>query len=102
MYQHLYDSSNDASVRSMVEHQLMRLDSLDERAIIRQVLQSYEKHSRDDRCPSSWRDVTEDLRRAKLRVDSGSGAPLDPTGVPYLLKKESCDVELDPSSKVPR
>lgn len=102
MYQHLYDSSNDTSVRSMVEHQLMRLDSLDERAVIRQVLQSFEKHSRDGRCPLSWRDVTEDLRRAKLRVNSGSGAPLDPTGVPYLLRRESCDVELDPSSKVPR
>jgi len=37
---------------------------------------------------------------AGLRVDA-SGAPLDPSNMPYRLTKEGCDVDLDENSPVP-
>ena len=102
MYQHLYESSDDASVKEMVQHHLMRLDSLEQREIIRHVLRYSEFYSRDGRCPLSWRQVAYELRREGLQIDAATAAPLDPTGMPYRLVRDTCDVDLDPNSKVPR
>jgi tetratricopeptide (TPR) repeat protein len=107
MYQHLYDSSNDRAVRDMVEKQLMRLDSLDDRDAIRQVLTIYKE--KNGRCPVSWREISGQLAQARLmsapnsaralRMDA-TGAPLDPSGVAYWL--EDCDVDLGKETQVPR
>src|SRR2546429_4053236 len=59
MYQHLYDSSNDKAVRDMVEKQLMRLDSLDDREMIRHVIAVYKEQN--SRCPASWREISDQL-----------------------------------------
>ena len=95
MYQHLRESSSDASVQQMVEHQLSRLDSLDELDAIRQILASFRQ--RNGRCITSWREVDSELRNFEL--DEG-GAPIDPSGVPYRLINNRCDVDFDPTSKV--
>lgn len=100
MYQHLYESSGDASVRQMVEHQLARLDWLDDRDKIKERLTEY--RNRNGRCPAAWQDVTETLRAVPLHTDSRTGAPLDPSGIPYRLIDGGCNVDLDPNSKVPR
>jgi tetratricopeptide (TPR) repeat protein len=119
MYLHLYDSSSsDNSVKQMVEKQLMRLDSLDERDMIRRTLDAYK--ARNGRCVSSWREVSDALPASidmgglngtpvdRLRVsrqmkfDSVTGAPLDPSDTPYRLIKDGCDVDLSEDSKVPR
>ena len=55
MYQRLGETSDDKTVKEMVVAQLMRLDSLDEREVIRHLLRYSEMYSRDDRCPTSWR-----------------------------------------------
>jgi tetratricopeptide (TPR) repeat protein len=99
MYRHLYDSSNDPAVKEMVEKQLMRLDYLDQREAIRNVLNGYK--TTDGRCASSWREVANQLRVLRLTLDPKTGAPLDPSATPYELIKNGCDVGLDINTKVP-
>jgi tetratricopeptide (TPR) repeat protein len=99
MYQHLYDESNDAQVKELLLRRLMQVDSFEERDRIRVALGEFGKHF--GRCPASWREIGALLRRMQLRVDSSSGAPIDPSGTPYLLSKEGCDVDLDTASRVP-
>ena len=76
----------------------MQLDSLEERDALRAVLEAY--HTRTSRCPASWREIEGVLRGMRLPMD-GFGSPIDPAGTPYLLLKESCNVDLDRNSKVP-
>jgi tetratricopeptide (TPR) repeat protein len=99
MYRHLYDSSNDKAVQEMVEKQLMRIDSLDQRDLIRNVLSAYK--TKNGRCAASWRDVANELRAAQLVLDRSTGAPLDPSSTPYDLIKNGCDVGLDINTGVP-
>jgi hypothetical protein len=82
----------------MVNKQLMRLDSVEERDKIRRVLSDYA--ARAGRCATSWKEISAALRAAGLRVDT-SGSPLDPKSVPYRLVKNGCDVDLDEHSEVP-
>jgi tetratricopeptide (TPR) repeat protein len=100
MYGHLYEASNDEAVKEMVTKQIMRLDSLDERDVIRRVLTDYRAQS--GRCASAWRDVVGALRTARLKIDSTTGAPLDPSNTPYGLIKDGCDVDLSEDSSVPK
>ena len=99
MYRHLYDSSNDPAIKEMVEKQVMRLDSLDQRDAIRNLLRSYKE--KNSRCASSWRDVANELRAAGLTLEARTGAPFDPSSTPYELIKNGCDVGLDMNTKVP-
>jgi len=102
IYQRLYESSDDERIRQMVVAHLTRLQWLDDREQIRHALKYFESHSRDGRCAGSWRGVFDEFPNTRLRFDRSSGAPLDPSGVPYRLGNGGCDVDLDPSSKVPR
>ena len=99
MYRHLYDSSNDPAIKEMVEKQVMRLDSLDQRDAIRNLLRSYKE--KNSRCASSWRDVANELRADGLTLEARTGAPFDPSSTPYELIKNGCDVGLDMNTKVP-
>lgn len=114
MYQHLYDSSSDQAIKQMVEKQLMRLDSLDERDTIRRVLEGYK--AKNGRCTSSWAGVANELRIARIemtaspelvpayrmmKLDGPTGAPIDASGVPYELIKNGCDVGLNINTQVP-
>jgi len=100
MYQRLYEGSNDEAVKEMVTKQIMQFDSLDQRDVIRRVLADY--RAQTGRCASSWRDVAGALRTARLKVDSTTGAPLDPSNTPYRLIKDGCDVDLSEDSSVPK
>jgi tetratricopeptide (TPR) repeat protein len=99
MYRHLYEESNDESVKEMVAKQIMRLDSLDQQDFIKRALSAWV--ARSARCPSAWSEVSVLLRQRSLSLDPNTLAPLDPSGVPYRLAKNGCDVELDEKSKVP-
>lgn len=99
MYRHLGEASNDEAVKDMVSKQIMRLDSLDDRALIGKVLGDYAAAS--NRCAASWRDVAAVLRVRGLRLD-GTGAPLDPSGTSYRLIDNGCEVDLDENSPVPK
>ena len=98
MYTHLIEASDDPTVGEMVAKQLMRLDSMEERDKIRQILTDYA--TRTGRCATTWREISPALRAAGLRVDA-AGLPLDPKSVPYRLIKNGCDVDLDEHSEVP-
>jgi tetratricopeptide (TPR) repeat protein len=98
MYTRIYEQSDDADIKRMAERHLMQLDSLDERKLIRNVLNDYAAHH--GACAANWKEVAGALRGAGLRLDSNN-APLDPADTPYLLVKGGCDVDLDAGSLVP-
>ena len=99
MYRHLYETTTDEAIKAMVSKQVMRLNSLDERDTIRTVLNDFKMRS--GRCALSWREVIEPLRAARLNLEATTGAPIDPSGVPYELIKNGCDVGLNINTKVP-
>ncbi|MFL6285848.1 MAG: hypothetical protein ACJ74Q_22130 [Pyrinomonadaceae bacterium] len=99
MYRRLYEESSDTQVRTLAAARLAQLASLDERDAIRRSLSDF--RARASRCPASWREVAPLLRAARLRLDA-SGAPLDPTEVPYVLDTNACDVQLDERSEIPK
>lgn len=98
IYLHMYQEAGDDQVKEMARRYLMLLDSLDELEGLRKIIAAY--RSRSGRCPSSWKDIEPVFRVLRLRIDV-SGAPLDPSGIPYVLDNTKCDVELDPKSEVP-
>jgi len=99
IYKRIYNEPGDSTVKEMAERHLMQLDSLDQREAIRRVLTLYQ--SKAGRCPSSWRETEPVLRSLRLPMDS-TGAPLDPAGTAYVLVNGNCDVDIDPTSLVPR
>lgn len=99
MYMRMYTEAGDDNVKQLAAKRLWQIRSLDEQDVIRRVLADY--RARTGRCPSAWREVAATLRAARLNLDE-SGAPLDPSGVAYELKVESCDVALDSRSEIPR
>ncbi len=99
IYERMYQQTDDLSVREMARRKLLQIQSLAERDEIRRLLEEYA--AREKRCVSSWKDVSQALRRASLPLDD-SAAPLDPANVPYRLVKAGCDVDLDSRSEVPQ
>lgn len=100
MYQRLYETSDDKTVKEMVVAHLMRLDSLDERELITRALDEF--RLRFGRCPTSWRELAPVFRGARLRVDPADGTPVDPSGAAYRLTNSGCGVDLGEESKVAR
>lgn len=98
MYLHLAEASADPNVKEMVEKQLMRLNSVEDRDKIRRVLSDYS--ARTSHCVAAWKEISSTLQYAGLRIDR-SGAPLDPSNTAYRLVKDGCDVDLDENSPVP-
>jgi tetratricopeptide (TPR) repeat protein len=100
IYARMHGQSSDEQVKVFAAYRLAQLDSMDERAAITRMLAAYGART-GGRCPSAWREITPELRAAGLRTDS-SGAPLDPTNIPYVLTDKGCSVDLHPESKIPR
>jgi hypothetical protein len=71
---------------------------MDQRDALRRLFASY--RARNGRCPNNWRELEQMLRSIHAPLDA-SGAPLDPSDVPYVLQSGKCEVELDPTSEVP-
>jgi tetratricopeptide (TPR) repeat protein len=98
IYTRMYEQSAEDQVRKMAHVRLTQLDSLDQRDGLRKLLTAYEV--RTGKCPSSWKELDPFLRALRIPVDATS-APLDPTGVPYVLRSGTCEVDLDPKSEIP-
>jgi tetratricopeptide (TPR) repeat protein len=98
IYTRMYEQSGEEQVREMARKHLLQLDSLDQRDGLRKVLTAY--RARVGKCPESWKELDAILRALRVPVGASS-APLDPAGVPYVLKSGTCEVELDPKSEVP-
>jgi tetratricopeptide (TPR) repeat protein len=99
IYSRMLEDSTDTKVRDMAALRLKQLDSLDERELIRKVLNSFK--AKRNQCPGSWQEIAVVLQSLRFSLDK-RGTPLDPLGFPYRLTKEGCDVELDPASAIPR
>lgn len=98
IYTRMYEQSTEDQIRNMAHTRLVQLDSLDQRDALRKLLGAYQ--ARAGRCPNSWKEVEPVFRALRVPVDS-SGAPFDPTGIPYVLRAGTCEIELDPKSKIP-
>lgn len=99
IYTHIYEQSTEEQVREMARKHLMRLDSLDQRDGLQKLFTAYK--TRTGKCPDSWRELEPVFRAVRIPV-AQSGAPLDPSGAPYVLQAGKCEVELDlTKSQVP-
>lgn len=99
IYRRMFEQAEDAEVKEMARWRLLQLDSLDQRDGLRKVLSFYQ--SKAGRCPNSWKEIEPALRSLRFKVDT-SGAPVDPSGTPYVLIQSGCDVDLGTGSEVPR
>src|SRR5215213_8356900 len=98
IYTRMYEGAADEKVRDMARKHLLQLDSLDQRDGLRKVFAAYQ--ARTGKCPSSWKEIEPVFRALHIAVDA-SGAPLDPSGAPYVLRTGACEVDLNPKSEIP-
>ena len=98
IYTRMYEGSADEKVRDMARKHLLQLDSMDQRDGFRKLFAAYQ--ARTGKCPNSWKEVEPVFRALRIAVDA-SGAPLDPSGAPYVLRAGACEVDLDPKSEIP-
>jgi tetratricopeptide (TPR) repeat protein len=98
IYMRMYEQSGEENVRELARRRLLQLDSLDQRDGFRKLFAAYQ--ARAGRCPGSWKEIEQVFRAMRVPVAS-SGAPLDPSGVPYVLRSGACEVDLDPKSEIP-
>jgi tetratricopeptide (TPR) repeat protein len=99
IYQNMYRQADDEQMKQLALTRLLQLQSLDEMDALRAALNVH--RTRTGRCPQTWREVNALLRDAPLAIDA-SGSPLDPSGAPYVIRQENCDVELGERSQILR
>ena len=92
IYTRMYEQTTEEQVKEVARKHLMRLDSLDQRDGLQKLFTAY--RARFGKCPDSWSELDPIFRAARIPMDQ-SGAPLDPSGAPYILKAGACEVELD-------
>ena len=98
IYTRMYEQSADEKVKDMARKRLLQLDSLDQRDNLRKLFGVYQ--ARTGKCPGSWKEIEPVFRALRVPV-AASGAPIDPSGVPYVLRAGGCEVDLDPKSEIP-
>jgi tetratricopeptide (TPR) repeat protein len=98
IYTRMYEQSADEKVRDMARKRLLQLDSLDQRDALRKLFVAYQ--TRTGKCPNAWKEIEPVFHALRVDIDS-SGAPLDPSGMPYVLRAGACEVDLDPKSQIP-
>jgi tetratricopeptide (TPR) repeat protein len=99
MYEQMFREAEDSQTKEIAELRLMQLDSLEEREIIRAALQEFK--AKQGRCVNNWIEIFPMLKSSKLKVDKANNL-VDPSGIPYLLDKQNCEVNLDrQNSKIP-
>lgn len=92
IYTRMYEQAGEEQVKDMARRRLLQLDSMDQRDALRKLFAAYK--TRTGKCPDSWREMEPVLRALRIPVDQ-TGAPLDPSRVPYVLKAGECEAELD-------
>lgn len=100
IYQNMYQQADDEQTKQLALSRLLQLQSLDEMDALRDSVLAAHR-TRTGSCPRAWREVAPLLRAARFPLDS-SGAPLDPSGVPYVIKQATCEVELAERSEIIR
>lgn len=105
IYRQMFEEAADKQSKEALNLRLLELDSLDERDAIRAALQNLKEKT--GRCASNWSDIFPLLQNVKLpegrdfRIDKSNNI-VDPSGAPYILDKEKCDVHLNQEkTKIP-
>ena len=105
IYRQMLANTDDEQIKEVAEIRLLEVDSLDERDAIRAGLVRFKEQN--NRCANSLTEILPLLMSVKLpngkdfRIDKANNL-VDPSGAPYLLDKEKCDVILDrDKSKIP-
>jgi hypothetical protein len=98
IYSRMFAEAADEKVKDMARRRLLQLDFFDQRDALRQILAAFQQ--RFSRCPASWQELAPAMRNLNWQRDA-NGNLLDPSGAPYVLNIQKCDVELDPSSEIP-
>ena len=105
IYGQMARDDGDAQTQYYAQFRLMWLDSLDEQDGIRESLQIFKQ--RTGRCAASWNELLPVLKNVKLpygrqfRIDAQNEV-VDPSGVPYIIDNDKCDVHLNYlNTKVP-
>ncbi|HEX8888039.1 MAG TPA: hypothetical protein VF779_02625 [Pyrinomonadaceae bacterium] len=104
IYTRMSEQATDPEIKRMADLRLLQLDSFEERDVIRGILAKYA--AQKGHCPANWQEISSLLYEANLRMGEDekgkpTGEPVDPAGTPYVLVKDKCDVDLNPSSQVP-
>jgi tetratricopeptide (TPR) repeat protein len=99
IYENMYRQTDDEQMKKLSLTRLVQLQSLDDLDALRALLNTH--RARTGRCPQGWRELAPALRAARFQLDS-TAAPLDPSGVPYVIKQDVCDVELGAQSEIVR
>jgi len=97
IYVRMYEQSSDNNIRTMARHHVFQIDAADQMEVLQKVLSEFQP--RNGRCISGWKELQSELRTLRMPIDS-TGAPVDPSGTPYVLGT-NCQVQLSPSSGVP-
>ncbi|HEY0427672.1 MAG TPA: hypothetical protein VGC76_07805 [Pyrinomonadaceae bacterium] len=105
IYRQMLEQSDDNQAKEVAALRLLELESMDERDAIRTALQSFK--TKQGRCANNFQEILPLLINAKLpsgkdfRIDASKNL-IDPTGAPYILDKQNCDVRLDfEKTKIP-
>ncbi len=98
VYEQIIQESRDENIKASAALHLKTFDSLDEREAAQKVLDDFK--AKNNRCANSWREIIPLLQSDKsagkinFRVDNDFNL-IDPTGAPYILNRENCQIELD-------
>lgn len=99
IYETMLRTTDDDQMKRLALRRLAQLQSLDEQDALRRLLAAHRERA-GGHCASSWRELAPLLRATRLKLDA-SGAPVDPSGVPYRLS-DKCEVELGEGSEILR
>lgn len=92
IYRRMYEQAEDTQVKEMARRRLLQLDSMEQTDGLQKILAAFQ--TKTGRCPSSWKEIESVLRALRLNLDA-TGAPLDPTGIGYVLRQAQCDIVVD-------
>lgn len=98
IYNRMSAGSTDEKVKEMAQRRLLQLDALDQIDVLKKVLDAFK--TRTGRCPANWKEIEPVFRATRVPVDR-SGAPLDPSGTPYVFGQTNCDVQVSYDSIIP-
>ncbi|MDQ3040956.1 MAG: hypothetical protein M3R11_01080 [Acidobacteriota bacterium] len=105
IYEQVFAEAQDEQVKENAALRLLELDSMDERDVIKQVLQDFQ--AKNNRCPTAWREILPLLQTRKLPAGktfraNNSNDLVDPSGAPYILDAVNCAIKLNASkTKIP-
>lgn len=94
-----YLNSDDENIRKQAGARMKQLRALAELDAINDLLARYKAQT--GRCPADLRQLAPQLRALKLTLNDEQ-QPVDPDGIAYELKAETCKAEIAWSSTIPR